>query len=289
MGLYPEAPKPPFVPGYEIAGVIVETGAQVEGFRSGDRVIAGTRFGGYTDEIILPVSQIRKTPSVLTDPEAAAVPVNFMTAWVALQEMARVRRGDRVLIESVAGGVGIAAVQIAAEVGAEIVGLTSSVEKASIVKSLGASTLWTYDHWNESPVSEIGKFDVILNASGGAGLKRAFDRLAPTGRIITFGAADIVSGKRRSLARTVSYLAKTPFFTPFKLMMTNRGIFGLNMLQLFNDERILDRCLDPILRKIEEKKFRPIVGKTYPLEKAGEAQNWLQSRKNIGKVVLTST
>src|SRR4051794_16092722 len=80
MGLYPEAPKPPFVPGYEVAGQIIEVGSLVKHFRNGERVVAGTRFGGYTSELVVPEYLVRKTPNGLTDIEAAGIPVNFLTA-----------------------------------------------------------------------------------------------------------------------------------------------------------------------------------------------------------------
>ncbi len=105
MGLYPEAPKPPFVPGFEIAGAVTEVGRQVTSFRPGDRVLGFTRFGGYTTEIVLPAAFVRKTPSFLSDVEAAAIPTAFATAWISLMDMARVRAGDRVLVPGAAGGV----------------------------------------------------------------------------------------------------------------------------------------------------------------------------------------
>src|SRR4051812_26941937 len=123
MGMYPEAPKPPFVPGYEVAGTVIEVGPQVVGFRPGERVLAACAFGGYVDEIVVSEYQVRRTPAHLSDAQAASIPVNYMTAWVALHEMARVRKGDRVLIPSAAGGVGIAAVQLAALAGAHVTGL----------------------------------------------------------------------------------------------------------------------------------------------------------------------
>src|SRR3954464_6911186 len=100
MGLYPEAPPLPFVPGYEFSGTVLETGEGVTAFKKGDRVLGATKFGGYVSEILADQNYIRKTPDHVSDAEAAAIPVNYMTAWVALEAMARVRKGDRVLIHS---------------------------------------------------------------------------------------------------------------------------------------------------------------------------------------------
>lgn len=294
MGTYPEAPKPPFVPGYEIAGRIIEVGKDVKNFKPGDRVLGGTRFGGYTSEISLPASQIRKIPQPLSDEEAAAVPVNFLTAWVALMDMARVRKGDRVLIQSAAGGVGVAAVQLAAQAGARVTGLIGSPSKAETVKSLGASEILTNSEWEQAKDKELGGYDVILDATGGESLKRSYRRLASAGRVVTFGVSSIVSGEKRSFSKLISLVVNTTLFTPYKLMMDNKGVYGLNMLQLFGPSQAQIRnpmleALDPLMERFEDRSLRVIVGKSFPLNQGGEAHAYLQSRKNIGKVVLLTT
>ena len=293
MGLYPEAPKPPFIPGYEVSGIVTEVGHEVKKFRVGDRVLAGCRFGGYTSEVVLPESQIRKIPAKLTDIEAAAIPVNFLTAWVALQDMARVRRGDRVLIQSAAGGVGIAAVQIAAQAGAQVVGVIGSTTKENTVKSLGAAEVITNSDWETLSDKAIGNFDIILDPTGGESLKRSFKRLNSAGRLISYGAASIVEGEKRSILKLLSFARHTTFFTPFKLMTENKGIFGLNMLQLFPTDMqsgpspTMTIALDRILEKFEDGSYKVVIGKTFPLSQGGVAHSFLQSRANVGKILLT--
>lgn len=293
MGTYPEAPKIPFVPGYEIAGTVIEVGTAVKTFRPGDRVLAGTEFGGYTTEIVLSEFQVRKIPASLTDIEAAAIPVNFLTAWVALQDMARIRKGDRVLIQSAAGGVGVAAVQIAAQAGASVVGIIGSKLKADAVKSLGASEIMTYQEWEELKDKDADGFQIILDSTGGDSLKRSFRRLAAGGRVISFGVSSMVSGQKRSILKAASLFLNTPRFSPFKLMMENKGIFGLNMLKLFErpspgKSSLVPSALDLIMERFEDRSYRVMIGKTFALEKGGDAHAFLQSRANIGKVILTS-
>jgi NADPH:quinone reductase-like Zn-dependent oxidoreductase len=259
----------------------------------GERVLAGTRFGGYTSEIVLPAFQVRKTPAHLSDEEAAAIPVNFLTAWVALQEMARVRKGDRVLVQSAAGGVGTAAVQIAAQAGAHVVGLVGSEAKKSIVTSLGAKEVLLQKDWDAGSDSEMGGFQAILDSTGGESLKRSYRRLASGGRVITFGVSSLISGPKRSLSKVLSLALHTSFFLPYKLMMDNKGVFGLNLLQLFENPQPgkynpMLEAFDPILDRFRDQSFKVVLGKTFPLEKGGEAQSYLQSRSNIGKVVLIS-
>ena len=289
MGLYPEAPKTPFTPGYEIAGEVIEIGSDVHRFKMGDRVLSGTKFGGYTSQAVLPEYGVRKIPSTLSYEEAAGILVNFLTAATALEEMGRVRAGDRVLIPSAAGGVGTAAVQIAAKAGAQVTGLVSSKAKVELVRSLGASRVMDYNEWNN--LNEKEGYQIILDATGGASLKRAFKRLAPTGRLITFGASSIVQGSKRSLKDVLSLALNTALFTPYQLMAQNKGVFGLNMLQLFDhpgSEKTSQmlKVLDRILNRFEKGDFKVILGKTFSLEKGGEAHDWLQNRSNTGKVVL---
>lgn len=299
IGAYPEAPPKPFTPGYEVAGVVTEVATDVTGLKVGDRVVAGCRFGGYTSEIVVPAFQARPIPEGLSEVEAAAIPVNFMTAWVALEDMARVRKGDRVLIHSAAGGVGVAAIQIAARRGAHVVGLTSSQAKFDAIKDLGCHEFILNSDWDSKPDSAFGLFDSVLDSTGGASLKRSYRRLKQGGRVVNFGVSTLVSGERRSLITLIRGLLQTPIFTPFGLMMTNRGVFGLNMLKLFDPTgdasqldslmgRAFTQSLEGFKRGGSAKPFQVKIGKTFPLEKAGEAHTYLQSRGNVGKVVLTT-
>ena len=294
MGLYPEAPKPPFIPGYEVAGKVIEIGPLVKNFKLGDRVLAGTRFGGYASEVVIGEHQVRKIPARLSDIEAAAIPVNFLTASVALEDMARVRKGDRVLIQSAAGGVGVAAVQIAAQAGAHVVGLVGSKAKGEVIKSLGAAEFIINDEWEleNHELEKFSNFQIILDSTGGESLKRSFDRLAPGGRVVNFGASSVVGGKKRSLARIFSLIYHTTFFTPYKLMTENKGVFGLNMLQLFDDPtspqfQLMSQAFDRLMERFEKGAYKVIVGKTFPMPQGAEAHSYLQGRTNIGKVVLT--
>jgi NADPH:quinone reductase-like Zn-dependent oxidoreductase len=291
MGLYPEAPKLPFVPGYEFAGVVSEVGSDAGRFRKGDRVLGACRFGGYVTEIVSDESQLRATPAHLSDAEAASIPVNFMTAWVALVAMARVRKGDRVLIHSAAGGVGIAAVQLAANAGAEVTGLIGSEAKAPVIRSHGASGHLLKGDWEKLADAEAPKFDVILDPSGGASVKRSLARLKPAGRVIVYGVGNLVSGEKRSLFNVARAFLGTPIFTPFKFMMSNTGLYGVNMLKLIEgaipgEPSLLDRGFDECMQGFEAKKLRALVGKTFALADAGNAHLYLQSGSSVGKVVL---
>ncbi len=299
MGLYPEAPKLPFVPGFEVAGVIVETAADVRELRRGERVLAICRFGGYASEVVLPASQVRKTPRRLSDKEAAAVPVSFLTAWIALVDLARVRADDRVLVPGAAGGVGTAMVQVAARAGAQVTAVVGSPEKKDKVRALGAAQVLTYDELasgrdgggsrRRRSAGATRDSTVVLEPRGGRFVRESLQRLAPCGRVVCYGVSSIVDGPRRSSPHVLGQLLRTPLLTPIGLQMGNRGILGLNMLKFFDTEEgmsIAMQAMDGALEGLQSGLFTPVVGKTFPLAKAADAHRYLQSRKSVGKVIL---
>jgi synaptic vesicle membrane protein VAT-1 len=287
--LYPEAPRPPFVPGFEFSGIVAELGPEAKGISVGDRVLGACKFGGYASEIVVPAVQVRKCPQHLSHAEAAAVPVNFLSAWVGLIEMARIRAGDRILVVGASGGAGTAMVQVASGQGARVVGLVGSEDKKQLAREIGAAEVWTYREWREGPAGSAEGFDVVMDPRGAAGLRDSMRRLAPAGRAVSFGVSSLVQGLRRSLPRVLFQLLQTPVFTPIGLSMTNRGIHGLNLLKLFDGASgmsLLRNAMDRVLEGFEQRRFRVIVGKIFPLREAAAAHLYLQSRRSTGKLVL---
>lgn len=287
LGLYPEAPKLPFVPGFEVAGTVTEVGAEVTSVKPGDRVLGFTRFGGYATEIVVSAAFVRRTPPWLSDVEAAAIPTAFVTAWISLRELARVRPGDHVLVPGAAGGVGSAAVQLAREAGAQVVGLVGSQAKKEVVLSLGAREALTYEEWRLSSKGRF--FEVVLEPRGGAYVRDSLARLATGGRVVCYGVSSLVTGPRRSIPRTIAGLLRTPLLTPIGLAMSNQGIFGVNLLKYLDTEKsrgIVAGALECILEGFEKRRYRVTIGQVWRLERAGEAQAFLQSRQGSGKQVL---
>ena len=135
-GVYPDAPSPPCVVGYEVAGEVESVGEGVESHAVGDRVIAGTRFGGYAELVSVPVGQVMPLPEALSFEQGAAFPVNYATAYAALVIMGGLKADERLLIHAAAGGVGIAATQVAKGIGAEIFG-TASASKHEAISAQG--------------------------------------------------------------------------------------------------------------------------------------------------------
>jgi NADPH:quinone reductase-like Zn-dependent oxidoreductase len=269
MGLYPEAPPLPFVPGYEVAGTLDD----------GRRVTAFTRFGGYAETVTAPQRAILPLPDGMSFEEGAAIPVCSSTAWVALVHLARVDRGERVLIEHAAGGVGLAAIQIARHAGAGVFGVTGSPAKADVLKGLGVTPVLRGDPWPDG-------LDVILDPTGVGHLKRDLAALAPGGRLVLYGFSDFVEGPVRKTLKTAWRWWRRPRIDPMSLFHRNVGVFGLNMLTFSARHEVMKRCADGIASGVAEGWLRPRVDRVFPLEQAAAAHQWMHDRKNIGKIVL---
>jgi NADPH:quinone reductase-like Zn-dependent oxidoreductase len=290
IGLYPDAPKPPVVVGYEVAGVVDAVGAGVTSAYEGDRVVALTRFGGYADRVVVPADQAYRFPDRLSDAEAAAVPVTYLTAAIALYRMAAISSGETVLVHNAGGGLGIAATQLARLRRATVIG-TASAAKHDALRSFGVD--FTIDYRTADVASEVSRVtrgrgvDVILDPIGGSSFGRSYRMLAPLGRLIMLGISSMSGERRHALTVLRSWWAMKPF-QPLSLINRNRGVFGLNLGHLWGERRQLQPVMDLLLSELSAGRLEPVVAKTFPLERVSDAHRFIQSRSNIGKVVLTT-
>src|SRR3954471_18890814 len=158
VGLYPDAPKPPVVVGYEVAGTVLAVGPGVDNVQPGRRVMAGTRFGGYAEQIVVKAADVVPLPDELSFEQGAAIPVNYATAWAGLIRYGTLQPGERVLIHAAAGGVGISATQIAKRQGAEVYG-TASPGKHEAVRAQGVDVAVDYRRpgWEKG----LPRFDLV--------------------------------------------------------------------------------------------------------------------------------
>ncbi len=283
IGVYPDAPPTPCVVGYEVAGTVLEAGADAEGIGPGDRVMAGTKFGGYASQVVVPASDAVPLPERLSFEQGAAVPVNYTTAWAALVGYGNVQHGERVLILSAAGGVGIAATQIARRQGAEVWG-AASPGKHERIAALGVEhpVDYTRPGWEK----RLPWFDVVLDAIGGHSFRRSYSQLAAGGRLVAFGAADVVSGERRNLVSALRTVARMPRFNVMRQMSDSKAVIGLNMLTLWRSRGTLAPWIEPLRELLDDGTIEPVVGGEFSFERAGEAHRMLSERRNVGKVVL---
>src|SRR3984885_3063619 len=284
MGLYQDAPKTPCVVGYEVAGTILELGDGVEGLTPGQRVVAGTQFGGYASQVAVPAADVIPLPDGLSFEQGAAIPVNYGTAWAGLIGYGNVQPGERVLVHSAGGGVGIAATQIAKHSGAEVYG-TASPGKHARCLELGVDHALDYT----TPGWERGlpRFDVILDAVGGKSFRTSYSLLRPGGRLVAFGASALVSGERRNPVTALRGVIRMPRFNMIKQMSESKAVIGLNMLSLWKDRGTLEPWIEPLREMLDDGTVQPVVAEAFSFKDAGAAQNMITERRNVGKVVLT--
>lgn len=306
LGLYGSGPKPPYVPGFEVAGEISALGEdiqkdqegaggeRVDGLAVGRRVVALTRFGGYAEEVCTRRSLVWPLPDSLTYQDGAALPVNYLTAWLCLHDMANLQPGERVLIQGGAGGVGTAAVQMALDAGATVFATAGSDDKVEFLGELGVHHPINYRAQRfDDEVRRIAgerELDVVLDAVGGETLQRGYRLLAPFGRLVSYGLSQAVSGERRNLLRALWAWWRTPSFGPLQLIGDNIGVFGFHLAHVQGREERVARAFGQILDRVTRGVLRPVIAETFPLTGAGvaDAHRYIHARRNIGKVLLVT-
>jgi NADPH:quinone reductase-like Zn-dependent oxidoreductase len=291
LGLYPDLPPMPVVVGYEVAGRVDAIGDGVPSDWVGRDVLAMTRFGGYSDVLCVPESQVLVRPEGMSAAEGAALPVNYLTAYQLIEVMGGLRAGETMLVHSAGGGVGIAAIQLARHLGARTIG-TASAGKHDYLKGIGLDHAIDYTREDfEARVREITEgrgVELVLDAVGGKSFKKSYRALAPTGRLGMFGFSAAATGKTRSWLSFLRAAAQMPWlqFTPLALMNQNKGVFGVNVGHLWNEIDRINRWMEALLGYYREGAIRPVVATSFPFAEAAAAHHYIQDRKNVGKVLL---
>jgi NADPH2:quinone reductase len=288
-GLYGWAPRMPYTPGMEATGTIDALGAGVAGRAVGERVIVGAQFGAYAERIVVPEPQALPAMDGYSVEENAAIGVNYITAWVALMEMARLRPTDRVLVTAAAGGVGTAAVQIATRFGCSTAGLAGSDAKLEQIRALGAESAVNYRGPDfEARLREAAgpeKFDVVVEVVGAEVFRAVWPVLAPFGRVVVAGFASLALRKWNPLSwlRTWRDLPKADIRT---LAPASAGIMATHLGYLLDDPPRLTRIWRELMAFVAAHGIRPVVGATYTFDQMAEAHRHMESRRSVGKIVV---
>jgi len=292
LGLYGSAPELPYVPGFEVAGLVSEVGSAVSDLAETDRVVGLAKRGGYAEEICLPAESVRRLPENLSFSQAAALPVNYLTAWFCLFAMGNLGPGARLLIHGGTGGVGLAAVQLALEDSVQIFSTVGSERKKKFLQTAGVEHVINYNRTDfKQYVQEATHgegIDVILDAVGGSNLRKSYEILAPMGRLISYGLSAAAPGKRKSWAKVLLAWWRTPRFGPLEMIGRNAGVFGFHLAHLGPRQSKAREALDAIVQKTEAGVLAPVVSAEFPLSADGaiQAHHYLHERRNIGKVLL---
>ncbi len=290
LGLYPGAPKPPFVPGYEVTGVVDSVGDSSLNELIGKPVLAVTEFGGYASEVIVNRKNIIPLQSENDLKKAAAVPVNYFTAYGMMVTQANIQPGEWLLIHGIGGGVGIAALQLGKKLGSRIIG-TASSHKHERLKSMGVEYLIDYQHENfvervKDITGGLGA-DVILDPIGGTNTKKSYKSLAPLGRLIAYGFSTAATRNRRMTLHSIKEYMTRIKFDPLKLMLHNKGIFGFHLGRLQAKPDFHEKVVTVVMDWFNDKTIEPVIDKIYSFSQAAEAHQYIHEHRNFGKVLLS--
>jgi len=290
LGLYEAAPRPPFVPGIEVAGVVERAGEGVSGFKAGDRVMSFCPFGGYAEKVAVSALYAMQIPAGVTFSEAAAFPVQYLTAYHALFQVAHVRKTDCVLVHAAAGGVGIACLQLLKVTGARVFATVGSDSKAGVVKEENPSAraiVYTREDFSKIIRDEAGGVDVVVDSIGGEIFRKSWMLLRPFGRHVLIGAAGAIKPGTVSKLGALWRLRAMLFVAPLAMIGKNRTLSAFNLFTMADRQNLLREAAEELLSLYAVASIKPRVGLALPLEKAAEAHRRLQERQTVGKVVLT--
>lgn len=279
QGKYQFKPALPFAPGAELAGVVSQFGEGVKNVKVGDRVIAMCTHGAFAEKVLVQAKQIIPMPPSISFETAASFTLAYGTSYHALKGRARLKEGETLLVMGAAGGVGLAAIQIAKALGAKVIAAASTDEKLAICKENGADELINYgnDYNTENLRQRVKELtggkgpDVIFDPVGGKFAEAAFRSIAWNGRYLVIGFAD---GEIPSIPLNLPLLKGASIVGVFWGEFVNRQLFDF----------IKD--LGEMFALIDQGKLKPLVSKTYPLSRGGQALQDLLDRKVMGKVVI---
>ena len=293
-GLYGWAPPLPYVPGMECAGTIEAVGEGVDPARIGERVIVGAQYGCYAELVAVSAQQALPALPGFSIEENAAFAVNFMTAWVSLMEMARLRPGDRVLVTAAAGGVGSAAVKIARAFGCTVYGAAGSGAKLPQLEKLGVDFAVSYGEpgfanrvrdASAAAGHEAPGVDVVLEVVGGEVFHDSLELLAPFGRMVVAGFAGYELRRWNPLSWYRTW-RDMPRANVGRLAVKSRGVLASHIGYLLKDPRRMARLWSDLTGFSAAHDLRPLVGATFPLDQIGAAHVLMESRGSTGKIVV---
>lgn len=284
LGVYPNVPRPPFVPGMEVSGLVAALGEGVGAPPVGTPVAAVPIFGGHAELVRVPATHVRPLPPAVGFVEGAALAVTGVTADHALHTIGRVRRGERVVITAAAGGVGTIAVQLARCAGAEVVAIASTAAKRRLAAELGAGAVFGYEQYRSAVA---GGVDVVLDSVGGALFRPGWRALRPDGRYVLFGFAAALGARRVRWLRAAVELARMGVVLPQSLVTPCRTLVGFNLSLVPHLAGELQDRFSRLESILASGRLRLVVGEVLPFAELPRAHAQLQGRHTVGKVVVT--
>ena len=290
-GLYQDCPALPAVIGYDVAGIVSENGSNVSEFKKGDRVVALTRFGGYAQSATTMKEGVAKIPDNLSFAKATALATQACTAYYCAYECLQLHKGDKVLIQAAAGGVGTILVQMAKAKGCIVYG-TASSKKQDYLREIGVDypldyTATDFDLYIKNHKAFGNGLHVVFDSLGGKPFKKAFNLLAPGGKMVFIGSASAVKNGKGNMFSTLKMALGFGIFSPIQLILNSKSICGVNMLRIADHRKnIFKHCIDEVVKLYESGVIDPIIGKEFSSDQLASAHDYLEKRQSVGKVVL---
>jgi len=288
-GIYPVKESLPYIPGFEASGTIEKVGADVKTHKIGQRVVAMLPLKAYQEYVCAHALNAIPIPDQMSFADAAAIPVNFATAYHCLFHTGvLLTRGDRVLIHACAGGVGLAAVQLCKPLGVELFGTAGSDEKLKFLKEYGVHHPINYR--SEDFAKKIKEFtrgegiDFVLDSLGGETLQKSIRLLRPNGRLASIGVSDFT---QRNKIQLFWAWMRRPKLDVVSLLRHSTGFYGVHLARLAERPQLFHAIMKNLFAYYLEGKIKPHIGKTFPFEQIAEAHEFLESRQSIGKLILT--
>ena len=289
-GLYGWAPKLPYTLGMEAIGTVDMIGESVKSRKVGEKVIVGCQYGTYAEKIVIPDRQALSPITSFSDDENTAFPVNYLTAWVALMKVARLKPNDTVLIHAAAGGVGTAAVQIAKKYGCYVIGTVSNNEKIEILNNIGIDMAINYlnEDFEEVIKQKINNngVDVVLEVVGGDVFKKSMRILNPFGRTVVAGFASLNLKKMNPIS-WVNTWKDIPRAKVADLAESSTGILATHLGYLLNSESLLREVWDELVTFTIKHGIKPIIGHRFEFDDLSKAHELMESRNSYGKIIIS--
>lgn len=297
-GIYESAKKYvgwPITPGFEVSGVVKNVGKKVTSFKAGDEVIGVTFFNGYSSLLNVPEHQCFLKPKNLTFEQAACFPSVFMTAYHALFQNFILRKGSKVLVHSAAGGVGSSLVQLLKWYECEVTGVVGREEKREYLERLNVDHIIVKskeDIWKRAKEIVPGGYDVILDANGVDSIKKSYEHLRPTGKLVIYGFHTMlprsggVSFGRLNWPKLILNYLKTPRFNPINLTSDNKSLVAFNLSFLFEEKHLLEEAMNKLIDLVKKNELSPHHITSFHYNQVDKAHEYIESGKSIGKIAI---
>ncbi len=296
-GYYKWAEQPPICPGFEVSGEIIDGGEAVT-LPVGAKVLAVTRFGGYAEVVVAEQNRVWEIPECMSLEEAAAMPAVYLTAYHSLMEVMRIRRGDDILIQAVAGGVGTAALQIAKHFGLTVYGTASTEEKLQFAHKHGLDFGINYGREDfEIAMRKLTQnrgVKFLLDSLGGYALRKGIRCLKPLGHAVTIGAAGVVPPQGfswrsvKEWRRIAGDFIRGGVYHPFYLIEHNISLSGVQVLLLWNELDYFQSVMRELMSLYQTGVIKPHIDAVFPLEQVAAAHRFVEQRRSKGKVLLAA-